>query len=352
MRRQIRSERVKLPNVHRVTRRGKVYKYHRITRAELPSDVPEDHPRFIAAWTAQQGKQRDRKLPQDTVAGACQSFLASGEFLGMSASYGPVIRRHIEAIARQGEDARVADLQSSHVEADLDPLTPAVARSRLKAWRRLGAFWKRHGIVKEDFTRTVTGKRMPRTDGHREWSRADVEAFRACWPLGTPQRLAMELLQWTGARCVDAVRLGPGMIDRDGLLVFRQSKTGAETLVPWTAPSEGFDAERAFLLSEVEGCRHMVFMTTEFGRPRSHKAFSQWFSGAATKAGLPGLSAHGLRKYRMNTLAEGGANVLKMQTWVGHLTLDEVERYTKKANRRRAMLGRDSVNSEPKAVKQ
>lgn len=35
----------------------------------------------------------------------------------------------------------------------------------------------------------------------------------------------MEVIYWTGARCVDAVRLGTQMV-RDGWLNFMQSKTG------------------------------------------------------------------------------------------------------------------------------
>lgn len=98
----------------------------------------------------------------------------------------------------------------------------------------------------------------------------------------------------------------------------------------------------------------MVFLTTEKGHPRSAKAFGNWFVSAARAAGLVGLSAHGLRKYRMNALAEGGASVLQMQSWVGHVTLEEVQRYTSKADRRRALLGgeqeQNPVNSPEKIV--
>jgi len=93
-----------------------------------------------------------------------------------------------------------------------------------------------------------------------------------------------------------------------------------------------------------------VFLVTMYGKPRSPKAFSSWFSEAATKAGLPKeLSAHGLRKYRLNTLCEGGASVLQMQAWCGHLTLDEIELYTKRAQRRSAFLGTERKQN---AVKQ
>lgn len=336
---------VKLPRVHRVESKGTVYKYHRVTRAELPNDVLEDHATFVAAWAAEEarGRATTGKAAPGSIAAACDAYLASGAYKGLSDSYRPVIRRHVEAIKRQGGNALLSDLRYYHVNQDLDPLSPAVARSRRKAWRKLGAFWEARGLIPEDVTAAAKSKPMPKTDGHKEWTHADVEAFRAHWGMDTPQRLALELLQWTAARCTDAVRLGPGMIDRDGLLVFTQVKTKVEASVPWFAPALGLDDDRADLLALTAHPRHMVYLVTVHGKPRSHKALSQWFSQAATEAGLPDLTAHGLRKYRLNRLAEHGASVLQMQAWAGHLSLSEIEHYTRKAERRAALLGAQKV---------
>lgn len=330
MRRIVRSEAVKLPRVHRLTKAGTVNKYHRRTRAVLPNDVPEDHPRFVAAWAAEEAKAAPRRKAQaaqeGTIAAGCAAYLASQSYAALSAGYRPVIRRHVEAIKASGGAGMMADLLPRHIEADLEPLSPAVARSRLKAWRKLGAFWKVKGWAAADVSLPVKGKRMPKTDGHKAWTQEDVDTFRAHWPVGRPQRLALELLQWTGARCSDAVRLGPQMV-RGGLLTFKQQKTGGEALVPWPCPD----------MPPLPPA--MVFIVTVHGKPRTVKGFSQWFAEAARAAGLDGLTAHGLRKYRMNTLAEEGASVMKMQGWVGHTTLAEVEEYTRKAERRRAILG-------------
>lgn len=336
---------VRLPRVHRVESKGVVYKYHRVTRAELPNDVSEDHPSFVAAWSAEEAKGRvpTSKAAPGSVAAACDAYLASGAYKGLSDSYRQVIRRHVEAIKAQGGNAKLSDLRHYHVNQDLDPLSPAVARSRLKAWRKLGAFWEARGMTPEDVTAAARAKPMPKTDGHKEWTHSDVEAFRAHWGIETPQRLALEMFQWTAARCIDAVRLGPGMIDRDGLLVFTQVKTKVEASVPWFSPALGMEDDRATLLDLTTSPRHMVYLVTAYGKPRSHKAVSQWFSQAATDAGLPDLTAHGLRKYRLNRLAENGASVLQMQAWAGHLSLSEIEHYTRKAERRTALLGTKKV---------
>lgn len=345
MRRIIRAERVKLPNVHRPIKNGVRYKYHRKTGAPLPKDVPEDHPSFIAAWTAEEAKKpMGRSRAADgTIGKGCEAYIASNEYKSLSESYRPVIRRHIEAIRTSGAAGKMSDLQTKHIDADLDALTPAVAKSRRKAWRKLVPFWKRKGWITEDVSMNSQSPKLPKSEGHIEWTVGDVEKFRNYWSNDTPQRQAFELLQWTGARASDAVRLGPGMIDIDGLLVFTQTKTKVKAFVPWFAPAQGMEGQRAALLSYPTP--HMVFLTTAFGKPRSVKAFSQWFSQAATDAKLPSLAAHGLRKYRMNQLAEHGCSVLQMQSWVGHMTLSEVEHYTRRVNRRRAFLGTEQVQN-------
>jgi len=334
---------VKLPRVHRVTKPGgAVHKYHRRTRAPLPSDIPEDHPDFIAAWTAEEARKPVPKSPhaEGTIGAGCVAYLASASFAGLGTSYRAVIRRHVEAIRLAGGQGRMADLRPRHIEANIETLLPSVAQARMKAWRKLGAFWRVQGWVTADPAGSVRSQRLPATPGHPEWQPEDVERFRAHWPAGSPQRLAFELLQWTGARASDAVRLGPGMVRANGLMVFRQSKTGVEAMVPWTHAPADLEWQRQHLVTSLaQTTKGLVFIRTASGKPRSIKAFSSWFSGAASAAGLGDLAAHGLRKYRMNQLAEFGAGVLMMQAWVGHTTLSEVERYTRRAQRAKAVLG-------------
>lgn len=345
MRQHFRGQDIKLPRVHRINRRGVVYKYHRRTRVELPNDVSEGNPIFVAAWTTEEAKTRkadasakarEARTVKGSIAECCEIYLGSGAYSGLSESYRPVIRRHVEAIKLQSSRALLRDLRFHHINADLDPLTPAVAKSRLKAWRKLGKFWHAQGMIESDVAKAATGKPMPKTEGHKEWTHSDVLRFRKYWPLKSSQRLAFELLQWTGVRCVDAVRIGRGMVDSHGLLTFTQKKTGVEAFVPWLGPALGLEEERKYIRKLTDSSPHLVFVTTQAGKPRSHKAFSSWFSKSATAAGLPYLSAHGLRKYRMNRLAEHGASVLQMQAWVGHATLSEIENYTRKAEKRAA----------------
>jgi integrase len=86
------------------------------------------------------------------------------------------------------------------------------------------------------------------------------------------------------------------------------------------------------------GKRPDFFTRTAYGKPRSVKGASQWCSEKARQAGLPkGRTSHGLRKSRMIIHAENGAAIHEIAAWSGHETLKEIERYTRKANRRRIL---------------
>jgi integrase/recombinase XerD len=192
----------------------------------------------------------------------------------------------------------------------------------MKAWRKLGAFCHESGLTRTDFTDGAR-KPIPKTDGFTPWAAEDLARFRAHWPIGTAQREACELLQWTGARAVDVVTLGPGMI-RDGLPDVPPGEDEDRRPCPVArTPLPDLEEDWRALAAALRTGQRMVFLLTAYGRPRSSKAFSRLVQRRSERLlALPDLSAHGLRKYRMNRLAEAGASVLQMQSWVGHVTLD------------------------------
>lgn len=340
MQRGVRSP-MKLPRVHRVTKGDTVHRYHRRTRKPLPTGIPEDDPAFIAAWLDEERKapaKRSQAAP-DTVAAGCEAYLASRSYSDLKPAYRSVIRRHVEKIKAQGAKAKLAHLKPQHIGEDLEPLSPAVASSRLKAWRKLAEFWRVKGMTVTDVSYGVKKKRMPKTGGHAPWTDADVAAFRETWPIGTEERKAFELIQWTGARCIDAVAIGPQMVGNDGVLSFIQHKTGNPQHVPWACPAFGLEAQRLDMMECVRETRALVYLLTAYGKPRTQKGVSQWFAAAARKAGLAGKTAHGLRKYRMIQMAEHGLPITVMQAWVGHVTLEEVQEYTDRFNRRGVIAG-------------
>lgn len=321
-------------------------------------DLPPDHPRFLAAYSAAAGTDA---APMPTaprtgsIGAACVAFLASDEYLSRAPSTRAVWRRMIDDIRTRYGSGRLADLRTNHIRADLARLGPHPANNRLKVWRAMSKWWLEVGLVKTNEAAAIAKRTTARTDGHEPWTATDITSFRDHWPIGTAERLAFELLQWTGARMSDAVRLSETMIDREGWITFRQKKTGGEVSIPLFASPPDFadPAERDHLIAALEAreARHLVLMVTQHGKPRSIKGASSWFARSARAAGVE-KSAHGLRKYRAELMAERGATAHQIGAWTGHESLSEVQRYASKANRRRILSGttdeRKSSNSRKK----
>lgn len=340
---------VTLKHLQTIFKSGKTYHYLRAPGAKrhrLP-DLPIDSPEFLAAYaaalTVAQVKSRAKT---GTIALMIEGFLGSRDYLDQSESYRRTIRRHAEAIKDQAEDAMAAHLTAEDIADDLEPLSPNAAADRLKAWRAICRYGKQKRFFGADPSLAARRKPIPKTLGYPAWSDTEIEAFRKRWPIGSVQRLCFELIYWSGARISDAVKIGPGMIGRDGVLQFTQQKTGEPTFIPWTCTLPTYAArmivDRKLMHTAIDARaqKHMTFLATQHGRSRSSKALGHVISDAASEAGIT-KSAHGLRKSRAKALAEAGATPHQIMAWTGHITLEEVEHYTREANRRAAVRGRE-----------
>jgi integrase len=76
-------------------------------------------------------------------------------------------------------------------------------------------------------------------------------------------------------------------------------------------------------------------LITEYGKPFTANGFGNKFKEWCRQAGLPHCSAHGVRKATSTALAESGATPHEIMAITGHQTLEEVERYTKAASRKK-----------------
>ena len=122
---------------------------------------------------------------------------------------------------------------------------------------------------------------MPKSDGHVAWSKDEISVFRTFWPIRTSERLAFEVIYFTGARISDAFRLGQGNVDRKGWLVFNQQKTGGEVAIPFSRPlpdfASGMQSDLQFLRAvlDARSDKHITWLTTAFGTLRSVRAAGQ-----------------------------------------------------------------------------
>tara|TARA_R110002020_G_scaffold37923_1_gene114491 strand:- start:31 stop:1026 length:996 start_codon:yes stop_codon:yes gene_type:complete len=326
-------------------------------------DAPMDDPKFLAAYAEAAGATPRAPVRDGTIAEAVIRYRASDDFTrGLKASTRSRRQTTLDDIRSRYGSGPIAQLRLKHIQKDLDRFAGHAANNRLRVWRGLCAWAKSAYDLSTDPSDGLTRKKVAKSDGHVPWEAGDVEKFRARWPIGTAERLAFELIFWTGARVSDAVRMGEGNVDRDGWLSFRQEKTGGEVAVPFDRElpdfAEDMASDLALLRQAVDSRpeRHMTFLTTRDGHARSQKAVSQWFAEKARAAGVKGKTAHGLRKARAIALVEAEATHHQVGAWTGHESLKEIERYAKKFNRRRVLTRskqeRESSNSARKVPNQ
>lgn len=70
------------------------------------------------------------------------------------------------------------------------------------------------------------------------------------------------------------------------------------------------------------------------GVPFTSNGFGNWFRKKCDAAGLDHCTAHGLRKSAATALAEHGCTDHEIMAFTGHTSIQEVQRYTKKARQR------------------
>jgi integrase len=165
----------------------------------------------------------------------------------------------------------------------------------------------------------------PESKGFPTASADDIERFQEHWPIGTTERLIFDLALYTGAARVDLVRLSRKN-ERDGLLTYVREKSGTTAEVPVTAELRAVVARTPDIAP--------AFILNTYGRPFTAESLGNLFGEAATAAGMVSR-LHGLRKAFCVYWAEKGATTSQIAAMAGHLTLSEVERYTRAADRRR-----------------
>ncbi|MFE3837313.1 tyrosine-type recombinase/integrase [Pseudogemmobacter sonorensis] len=344
-----------LPNVQRIRRGDRLLCYHRPTGIRLP-DLPETHPEFVAAWARAESTKPDHafKLAPGTIAQAVRNLRASTRWKNLTKSYQGSLRFHLERIENDHGALPVKGLREKHIVTDLAKLDPNPANASLKCWRLIFAQAKIDNAIDADPTAGIK-KISTKSPGHASWSQAEIDIYRARWPAGTPQRIAFELLAWTGARVSDAAVMSRAHIGSDGLLTFRQQKTGGLAHVPWTSPlprwAKPWEGERAAAREIISSGTGFTFLETAQGKARTVKGLSNLISAAAIEAKITGRSAHGLRKYRLSAIAEAGGSAHAIMSWGGHSSLSEAEAYTRAANRRAVVTGEEQEQNDVNAVR-
>ena len=159
--------------------------------------------------------------------------------------------------------------------------TPAQARNFLDAMRGLFRWAADARMVKVDPTISVKNPPRKKGAGFRPWTEDDVTAYERRWPIGTRQRVWLDLLLYTGLRRGDAVRLGRQHV-RDGIASIKTEKSGFTVTV--TLPILDALAETL----PAGPCGDLTFIAGENGHPLAKESFGNLFREACRTAGVPG----------------------------------------------------------------
>ena len=328
------------PHIRReVTRHGARVWYFRRDgkRIRLPDEygTQEFWGAYHAALTGHQMPERKAPVAHGTVAWLVTEYKARARWAGLATSTQAVRTNLLRRLVDKAGTVQVKTLTRVHIQRGMDDRSahPEAANAWLKTIRQLLDFALDRGLVDQNVAKTIKTLRPTRKGGHRTWTPAEVDAFEARWPIGTKQRLAFDLLLYTGLRRADVARIGRQHIKGDVLEIVPQ-KTARTTgvTVHQRLPQALLDSIRATKLTGTD-----ALVVTDYGRPFTAAGFGNWFREICDEAGVSG-SAHGLRKAGAVRAAEAGATSQELMALFGWVNLDEAELYTKAADRKRLAL--------------
>jgi integrase len=323
----------KYPYLRSKLRRGRWFHTYRRGDREISLAVHGLHPtdpQVLAAWAAEHARWQDS--PSGTVTPKSGTFAWAVDIYKAGPHWnnalGEETRKNRDAILKRyiaSQGARpLSTITTGDIEAALFAKGGNAAVNELKALRPLFAYAAKLRFIRRDPTIGIKIDR-PETIGFPTASAEDIAQYQKRWPVGTTERLIFELALYTGAARVDLARLGRRHIEGN-ILVFKRHKTGVETLVPMTNELRAAIAQAPDIAP--------TFILSDHGTSYTKESLGNRFRDAAITAGV-GFRLHGLRKAFCVYWAEQGKSTHQIATLAGHLTLGEVERYTRAADRRR-----------------
>lgn len=322
----------KYPYLRSRYRRGRLFHYYRRDGKEISlgvNGIRHEDPRVIAAWAAQHARWEESKPGAETVRSgtfewAVDLYRKSSHWETLSRETQKNRNAILDRCVRASGSRRLSEITAQSIEAGLATKTGNAAINQLKALRPVFEHAVKLRFLERDPTTGIKIKR-PKTRGFETASPVDIKKFRARWPVGTTERLMFDLALYTGAARVDLASLSRANIEGD-LLLYTRHKTKVECIVPLTPALRAVVARTPDIAP--------AFLLTSHGKPFTVAGLGNRFGDAASEAGVS-FRLHGLRKAFCVYWAEHGYSTHQIATMAGHITLGEVERYTRALDRRR-----------------
>lgn len=314
-------------------RRGRWAHYYRRGGKEISLEVHGLHPsdpRVFAAYCAEHARWEEKaagvaKPKGGSFAWAVDLYQATpGWKTGLEAS----TKQNRDAIYRRYKKAQgdrpLITITRDDIEAALVAKGGHAAVNELKALRPVFAYAHKLKLIPADPTAGLKLER-PESEGFPTATAEEIDSFQQHWPIGTKERLVFDLALYTGAARVDLAKLGRKHMS-ERLLSFKRQKTGITAEVPLTSELRAVIAR----LPDIAP----AFILTEYGQPYAAASLGNLFGDAARAVGME-ARLHGLRKAFCVYWAEKGVSTSQIAAMAGHMSLSEVDRYTRAADRKR-----------------
>jgi integrase len=272
----------------------------------------------------------DERTRPGTVAAAFIAYIGSASFKnGLGESTQKVHLNILKRWRDQWGSRPLAQLQRRHVVDWVNERAdaPAAAQVFVKVVRRMMQYCVSIDLIETDPTAGVKAPKL-NSKSYHAWTDDEIEQYRRRHPLGGNARTAIELLIGTAQRRSDVVRMGKQHLRDGGNAIWvEQKKTGWKGEIP-------IGPELVVTLQAVPA-GNLTFLTTAWGAAFTAPGFGNAFRDWCNQAGLPHCSSHGLRRAACTQLAEAGCTLHEIQAISGHISLAEVQRYTKAVDQAR-----------------
>lgn len=327
------------PHLHReTTRHGKCVWYVRVGKGPRHRMRAEyGTPEFAIEYRAAiDGKPLPGTAPRvltTSLEWLWDRYRESGEWAGLAQSTRLQRENIMLHVLKENGAKAYAALRADHIVAGLDrrAKTPSAARNFLDTMKGFFGWAVKRKHVKIDPTVGVDPPKRKKGPGFPKWTREDVAAYQQKFPLGTRQRVWLDVILFMGPRRGDAARIGRQHERQIGgvrVIQWQTEKSGESITV--TLPildvlQKTLDAGPIGDLTWICGARGLPFTKESFGNA---------FSEAARQAGIQ-KSAHGVRKIAATIAAENGATAHQLMAIFGWTNIRQAEVYTREAERAR-----------------
>lgn len=320
--------------------RGKVRHYVRRRRKpNVPLPGLPGSPEFMAAYQdaiASDGHAPPGRHKEGTIGYLVARFYRSAAFTNLAPSSQKAYRLILDKFSREDGHRLVRDMPTAVAASIIEEIgatRPGMANLTAATLKRLFSYAVRMGMRPDN---PFIGIDIYEGGEHRAWTDREIAAYETKWPIGTRQRVAFDLLLYTGQRVGDVAAMRRADV-LSGSIPVRQEKTGAVLLLP-VHPN----LMRSARACAVDGPAPL----NTFGRPMTKRSIAAIVARAARSAGLPrDCKTHGLRKAALTRLAQHGATTHEIRAVGGHKSLREVEHYTAAVDQSR--LARSAMERLP-----